>query len=112
MTFIFTLTCLLLSLILQAQTNSYLADLQALKSIIQKTPSYKAQIKDRKLEVYDSIYNHLADDTVNNISDYRYFHNLSQLFFSLRDNHLAFYQIPDYNNFRDKARIDCFVKTR
>ena len=111
MRFFLASTFLLSIVISQAQTTSYLDDLPALKSIIQKTSSYKAQIKDRKAELYDSIYNRLARDTVNNISGYKYFHNLSQLFFPLRDNHLAFYQIPDYNNFRDKTRIDSFVKT-
>ncbi len=96
----------------QAQTNPYLTDLTVLKSILQKTPSYKAQIKGDKLTFYNALYNRLAADTISNMTDYKYFYNLSQLIFPLRDNHLTFYQIPNYNNFKDKESIERFVTTK
>ena len=95
-----------------AQTNTYLADLAALKAILQKTPSFKAQIKENKLSYYNALYNRLASDTLNNPNSYDYFYNLSQLLFPLRDNHLGFYQLPNYNNFKTKESIDSFVVTK
>src|SRR6187549_2339790 len=91
---IFFLTILFISS--KAQTgNTYQADLTELKNILQKTPSYKDQIKGQKLISYNSLFEKLLRDTVKNASDYRYFYNLAQLFFPIRDNHLTFYQIPN-----------------
>lgn len=101
-----------LTAVLNAQTNTYLADLAALKSILQKTPSYKAQIKGDKQSRYNSLYDRLILDTTNNPSTFQYFFNLSQLLFPLRDNHLGFYQLPNYANFKTKESIDSFTKTK
>ncbi|MES2374028.1 MAG: S41 family peptidase [Bacteroidota bacterium] len=95
-----------------AQTDKYLTDLSALRSILQKTPSYNEQIKGEKLIAYDSLYQYLVSDTVNNPGSYHYFYNLSQLIFPLRDNHLGFYQVPDYDRFKTQATIDSFVASR
>lgn len=94
------------------QTNTYLADLAALKSILQKTPSYKSQIKGDKQAFYKALYERLASDTTGNSHSFKYFYNLSQLIFPLKDNHLGFYQIADYDNFKNKERIDSFIATK
>ncbi len=103
---------LFLVLTSNAQTSTYLTDLTVLKSIIQKTPSYKAQIKGDKRSNYHALYARLASDTVSNPNSYKYFYNLSQLLFPLRDNHLGFYQLPNYNNFKTNERIDSFLTTK
>lgn len=91
---LFFLTILLVSS--QAQTNNtYQSDLIKLQNILQKTPSYKDQIKGEKQIAYNSLFKKLLGDTVQNISDYKYFYNLAQLFFPIRDNHLTFYQIAN-----------------
>ncbi len=103
---------LFLTIISNAQTDTYSADLSALKSILQKTPSYKAQIKGDKQNYYNALYNRLAIDTINNPNNYKYFYNLSQLLFPLRDNHFGFYQLPDHANFKTKESIDSFTRTK
>jgi hypothetical protein len=95
-----------------AQTNTYPADLARLKFILQKTPSYKAQIKGDKLSYFKALYDRLASDTTSYLDSYKYFYNLAQLLFPLRDNHLGFYQLPDYKNFRTKQSIDSFIATK
>jgi hypothetical protein len=86
----------------QAQTsNSYQTDLTELHKIVQKTPSYKDQIKGQKLIDYNRLFQSLLRDTVNNVSDYKYFYNLAQLFFPIRDNHLNFYQIANFPSATD-----------
>lgn len=101
-----------LAVVLNAQTNTYLEDLTTLKSIVEKTASFKAQIKGDKLSNYNDLYNRLASDTTNNANSYKYFYNLAQLLFPLRDNHLGFYQLPNYNHFKTKESIDSFVTTK
>jgi Peptidase family S41 len=101
-----------LTLALHAQTNTYLADLTALKSIVGKTSSFKAQIKGDKLSNYNDLYKRLASDTTNIPNTYQYFYNLAQMLFPLRDNHLGFYQLPNYDYFKTKESIDSFVKTK
>lgn len=92
---LFILTFFLL--ISKAQTsNTYQADLTALYKTLQKTPSFKDQVKGQDLNAYNRIYEKLLSDTVKNPSDYQYFYNLAQLFFPIRDNHLSFYQIANF----------------
>lgn len=106
------LSMFFLTLFSSAQTNNYLTDLKALQSILQNTPSYKAQIKGDKRLHYEKLYNQLASDTAVTSNSYKYFYNLAQLLFPLRDNHLGFYQLPDFNNFKTKQSIDSFTKTK
>ena len=98
--------------VLQAQTDTYLADLTALKSILQKTPSYKAQIKGDNLAYYTNLFNRLSADSLNHTSDYQYFYHLSQLVFPLRDNHIGFHQVTDYKHFQNKETIEYFITTK
>ena len=86
----------------QAQTNNaYKNDLIELHNILQKTYSYKDQIKGENLVSYNLLFETLLSDTVKNASDYKYFYNLAQLFFPIRDNHLAFYQIANLSSEKD-----------
>lgn len=81
----------------QAQTSkTYQTDLTELQNILKKTPSYKDQIKGQTLTDYNSLFEKLLNDPVRNVSDYKYFYNLTQLFFPIRDNHLTFYQIANF----------------
>ncbi len=86
----------------QAQTsNTYRTDLTELHNILQKTPSYNDQIRGQTLKDYNRLFQRLLSDTVRNISDYKYFYNLAQLFFPIRDNHLTFYQIANFPSATD-----------
>lgn len=83
----------------QAQTNNtYQSDLIELKNLLQKTASYKDQIKGQSKLTYNGLFEKLLSDTVKNASDYKYFYNLAQLFFPIRDNHLTFYQIANFSS--------------
>lgn len=109
---IFSSFLLLLSLVLTAQPSPYLSDLTALKSFVEKTASFKDQIKGEKKADFNALYARLASDTISNPESFTYFYNLSQLIFPLRDNHIGFYRIPNYEPFRTKERIDSFVATK
>ncbi len=101
---------ILLTQVLLAQ-HTYQADLNALKAVIEKTKSYKAQITGSKKAAYQDLYNQLLADTVTDVHSYQYFYNLAQLLFPVRDNHMLFYQQADDHTFRSKASIDSFVQT-
>ena len=103
---------LISSLVSNSQKGTYLEDLKSLQSVIQKTPSYKTQIKGDKLDQYKKLYDHLASDSITDPTSFRYFYNLSQLLFPIRDNHLAFYQIPNFKHFKTKESIDSFITTK
>lgn len=94
------------------QGNMYLDDLKALRVVLEKTPSYKKQMKGEKLIAYNALYKQLTLNVVNDANEYQYFYNLSRLFFPLRDNHLAFYQLADYKNFQTNESIEKFVTSR
>jgi hypothetical protein len=112
MRLLLTLTFFLSVFTAHAQSSTpYQTDLASVRAILQNTPSYKAQIKGDKATSYTALYDRLASDTVGSIDDYRYFYNLSQLFFPIRDNHLSFYQIPNYD-FRNHEDVDKFIKTK
>lgn len=97
----------------QTQTvNTYQTDLTELKNILQKTPSYKDQIKGQTLTDYNNLFERLLSDTVRNVSDYKYFYNLAQLFFPIKDNHLGFYQTLDENNFKDRPTFEKYMESK
>lgn len=97
---------------LNAQDNAYLSDLTALKSLIQKTASYKTQIKGDKQSQYYELLNRLSKDSPNQSNSYLYFYQLVQLVFPLKDNHLGFYEIPNHQNFTSVELIDSFAKSK
>ena len=68
----------------QAQTsNTYQNDLTELQNILQKTPSYKDQIKGQNLADYKKLFEMLLSEPVQYISDYKYFYNLAHYFSQL-----------------------------
>ncbi|MNK10153.1 Peptidase family S41 [compost metagenome] len=75
-----------------AQENQNQADLEALYTAIQKTPSYKKQLKG------DKAYQQLYEDVKLNIAkagEIEAFRQLSKLVSAINDNHLGFYRTPD-----------------
>lgn len=82
-------------------SQEYQADLQVLYATLQKTPSYKQQIKRRALKSYQKLYDSLSRLNGDQLSSLDYFSTLSQLFFPLRDNHLGFYEVYDVSAFSD-----------
>jgi hypothetical protein len=108
----YVLLLLIISAKLHAQTRTYVEDLNALKSIVQKTASFKAQIKGDKLADYNKLYNRLLADSNNSTSSIAYFYNLSKMLFPIRDNHVGFYQLPNYDHFKTKESIDSFVSSK
>jgi len=98
--------------VLQAQTNnSYLKDLEALHSILKKTPSFKDQITGQTLITYNELYEKLKADSVIDINDYKYFYNLAQLFWPIRDNHMAFSHYIDETKYKDKGSFEAYLTT-
>jgi len=99
------------ALAVNAQTNSYSQDLAELRTVLQKTPSYKSQIKGARLDSFNILYNQLAADSNAVLNKYQQFLRLSKLFFLLRDNHLGFYEVPNYNHFKTHETIAEYVKS-
>ena len=114
MKYLFVIFPTLFSCISQAQPDNhfFLKDITALHNILQKTPSYKDQIKGQSLVSYNELFEKLKSTNVNNVSDYQYFYNLAQLFFPIRDNHLGFYQNIDDNNFKDQLTFEKYIATK
>ena len=93
--------------IVKAQTkNTYVADIISLHNILQKTPSYKDQIKGQSLTAYNELFTRLKSDSTYSISDYKYFYNLAQLFFPIQDNHLGFYQTDKFPKESEYPKFD------
>jgi hypothetical protein len=107
------LTLVLLNILfaghISAQTGTYTRDLAALKDAIVKTPGFKAQIKGKKKADYNKLYQSLMADSLHAPGDAAYFDNLARLFFPIRDNHLAFYQLSDTSNFKDQQAIEAYL---
>lgn len=70
----------------------YQADLNSLKTELQKSASFKAQITGNKRKEFDSLYQYLQSQNPDKRLDY--FRNLASLLFSVQDYHLAFYEQP------------------
>lgn len=75
-----------------AQRPGYNADVDKLYTLLQKTPSYKAQIRGDKQTQYKQLYNHIKTDLPNAKTDFDRFYLLAQLLLPIKDNHLYFYQ--------------------
>lgn len=78
--------------ILVAQQNPNQADLEALYTAIQKTPSYKKLVKGNKgyQQLYENVKQKIAD-----ADEKQTFKQLSRLVSAINDNHLGFYRTPD-----------------
>ncbi|MHC0069040.1 hypothetical protein ACWATR_40285, partial [Nostoc sp. UIC 10890] len=73
--------------------SSYHEDVKALRKILEKTPSFKTQIKGNARKIYQATYREVWNDSLQQPFSAGYFLNLCRLFYPLSDNHLAFYQI-------------------
>jgi hypothetical protein len=102
----FSLLLILFFIASRAQTNTYVADITALRNILEKTPSYKDQVKGQSRVAYNELFDKLLKDSATEISNYKYFYNLAQLFFPIRDNHLGFYQTDKLLSDADYPRFD------
>lgn len=100
-----TALALFLSLTTHSQSNTYLADLRKVRSVLENTPSYKDQIKGDALVSFNALFHQLEKDSTHPISSFRYFENLARLFFPIRDNHLGFYQVAVTNSGEDFPRF-------
>ncbi len=78
--------------ILVAQQNPNQADLEALYTAIQKTPSYKKLLKGNK--DYQQLYENVKQKIVD-ADEKQTFKQLSRLVSAINDNHLGFYRTPD-----------------
>src|SRR5690606_8905925 len=96
-------------ILINAQGDDFSKDLAALKEVLQKTPSYKAQIKGERKKEYDALYEQLLSNSPANKYEQDYFLQLARLLFPIRDNHLGFYQLPDYSRFKNRDSIAAFV---
>jgi hypothetical protein len=103
----FALIILALGLVFPAypQTSTYQADLDALYALLQKTPSYKDQIKEETAASYEALYQSLRNDTATTRNTFDRYIKIARLLFPIRDNHLGFFQFPhavlkasDYGN--------------
>jgi len=74
-----------------AQT-SFRDDVDKLVALLEKTPSYKDQVKGEVKNRFTSLVGKIKQDSA--LSDYDAFNKLASLFYTFRDNHLGFYQIP------------------
>ncbi|WP_299989721.1 S41 family peptidase [uncultured Pontibacter sp.] len=109
MKILLTLALLFTATVAKAQNDNYLSDLSALRLLLQKTPSYKAQIQGSELISYNELYKSLATDTAGDLSNYEQFFKLSHLLFLIRDNHLGFYQTPVFSHFKDSVSINNYI---
>jgi len=105
----FSFFLLLNPLSLKSQEKTYLTDLASLYKEIQKTPSYKVQIKGQKQRQYELLYEELIRDSLHVSDDFSYFYNLSKLIFPLRDNHIGFYQVPNPDHFKDQEAVRKYI---
>lgn len=103
------LSCICFPILINAQGDDFSKDLAALKEVLQKTPSYKAQIKGERKKEYDALYEQLLSNSPANKYEQDYFVQLARLLFPIRDNHLGFYQLPDYSRFKNRDSIAAFV---
>lgn len=81
--------------------NEYLKDLISLRKILEKTVSYKHQIRGQALKEYDQLFEQLKADSGAVLGSQPYFYRLTQLFFPIQDNHLAFYQVDKFTKADD-----------
>ena len=82
-----------------------LEDLIVLNKIIQKTPSFRQQIRGQKKREYHELVNTLKSRIDENNTTFKHFEILSELAGQLRDNHFVLRYIPD-SSFRWERQAD------
>jgi len=75
------------------QSGSFNNDLDALYKTLEKTPSFKHQIKGQKRKAYDLLFEHLKNQPVKP-SAFDSLFRLSALLWPIKDNHLGLYEVP------------------
>lgn len=75
-------------------SSTYQKDVDKLYNVLQKTYSYKDQIRGHKKEAFDALYNYLKNDTAEAGDTFQRYYKLAKLIFLIRDNHLGFFQYP------------------
>lgn len=98
--------------VVHSQPNIYLTDLKALKGLLEKSASFRAQIKGDRLDSFEKLFKQLQGDSLHSVGSSSYFNNLTQLILPIKDNHIGFYQLPNYNWFRTKESIDSFIQSK
>lgn len=88
-----TIIAFIFALTASAQSIDYNLDADKLYQVLQKTPSYKAQIKGDKADHYRKVYEQVKKDLPQAQTPYQRFYILSQLLVPIKDNHLFFSQI-------------------
>ncbi|MBX0332436.1 hypothetical protein K3G39_04220 [Pontibacter sp. HSC-14F20] len=58
---------------------------------------------------YNELSKHLATEPTADLNSFEQFSKLSHLLFPIRDNHLGFYQQPDYSHFKDSVSISNYI---
>jgi hypothetical protein len=95
----------------KAQTIDYIADADKLYAVLQKTPSYRAQIKGDKEVQYKQVFEQVKKDLINAKTGFDRYYILSQLLAPLKDNHLFFYQVPAMEISSQMFKDTTFIKT-
>ena len=89
-------------------------DLIDLKHIIQKTPSYKSQIKGQRKKDFDKLFEKLKTKVVESNTNLEHFEILSELAGQINDNHFVLHYIPDsyfdWRKMADKLYVSQFLK--
>lgn len=89
-------------------------DLIDLKHIIQKTPSYKSQIKGQRKKDFDKLFEKLTTKVVESNTNLEHFEILSELAGQINDNHFVLHYIPDsyfdWRKMADKLYVSQFLK--
>ena len=109
MKFIFSLILPLFTIISNAQSTIYQDDLSELRSILERTYSFKDQIKGDKGTSYNALYDQLVSKSMSDPNSYEYFYNLAQLIFPIRDNHLGFSKVYNQDHFKTKENLDNYI---
>lgn len=91
----YTIIACFFTITASAQTISDTQDADKLYEVLQRTPSYKAQIKGDKAAQYQRIYQHVKKYLPAARTPYQRFYILSQLLVPLKDNHMFFSQTPE-----------------
>ncbi|RYE20106.1 MAG: hypothetical protein EOP45_11585, partial [Sphingobacteriaceae bacterium] len=90
---ILTLLAALFTSLCSAQSSSFNDDLEKLYETLQKTPSFKDQIKGQKRIAYELLFNHLKSEPIKP-NPFDSLFRLSELLWPIKDNHLGLYQLP------------------
>jgi hypothetical protein len=107
---ILTLLAAFLTSLCSAQSGEFRDDLEKLYETLQKTPSFKDQIKGQKRKEYDHLFEHLKNEPIKS-NPFDSLFKLSQLLWPVKDNHLGLYQLPDKKSVASKSDTGNTIKS-